>query len=56
MGDPAGITGQVTAPGTAEGFLTFLDKSRLKFEIEHSADGQSVTVHGLGTPMNLRKR
>ncbi len=56
MGDPAGITGQVTAPGTAEGFLTFLDKSRLKFEIEQSADGQSVTVHGLGTPMNLRKR
>jgi hypothetical protein len=56
LGDPAGITGQITAPRTAEGVLTFLDKSRLRFEIEQSEDGRSVTVRGLGAPMNLRKR
>ncbi len=56
LGDPAGITGQVTAPRTAEGVLTFLDKSQMYFEIEQSEDGRSVTVHGLGTPVNLRKR
>jgi hypothetical protein len=56
LGDPAGITGQVTAPHTAEGVLTFLDKSRLRFEIELSEDGRSVTVRGLGAPVNLRKR
>jgi hypothetical protein len=56
LGDPAGITGKITAPRTAEGVLTFLDKSRLRFEIEQSEDGRTVTVRGLGTPVNLRKR
>lgn len=55
-GDPVGITGRVTAPRRAEGFVTFLDGSQTAFRAELSADGRSLIVEGFGEPITLQRR
>ncbi len=54
-GDPVGVSGRVTGADRAEGLVTFLDGSQVRFEAERAADG-SLTVRGFGEPMAMRRR
>lgn len=55
-GDPAGISGRVTEPRSAAGFVTFLDGSQLQFDVELAADGRTLRVQGFGQPITMERR
>ncbi len=55
LGQAAGITGATTGANTARGVITFVDESRASFDAELSADGQTMTIRGLGAPLVLQK-
>ncbi len=55
-GDPVGVSGRATGPGTASGVVTFSDGSQVRFQAELAADGGSLTVRGFGEPLTLRRR
>lgn len=54
-GDPVGVSGWVVAADRAQGLVTFLDGSQVRFEAERAADG-SLTVRGFGAPIAMRRR
>lgn len=55
FGETVGISGQTTAPNKTQGVMTFLDESQVSFEAELAADGQSISLLGLGAPIVLHR-
>lgn len=53
LGESAGISGRLVEPNRAEGLLTFLDRSQVRFEAEFSDDSGSLVLQGLGPPIHL---
>lgn len=56
LGEAVGIGGRVTASNEAKGILTFADESHAGFTAKLSADGQSVSVTGVGRPVVLARQ
>jgi hypothetical protein len=55
LGEMTGISGRTTAANEVNGIMLFLDESQVRFEAKLSADGQSITLLGLGAPVVLRR-
>jgi hypothetical protein len=55
LGQPVGVAARTTSATIAEGILSFSDGSQARFGAEMAADGQSVTVRGLGQPVLFRR-
>jgi hypothetical protein len=54
-GDPAGITGRVTGPHSADGVVTLLDGSQARFQAELASDGKSLSVRGFGEAIEMKR-
>lgn len=54
-GDAAGISGRISGR-KAEGQVTFLDSSQVRFEAELAADGRSLLLRGFGEPITMSRR
>jgi len=55
LGEAAGISARLVKPNRAEGVMTFLDRSQVRFVAEFSDDGDSVVLQGLGVPIDLKR-
>ena len=54
-GDAAGISGRVSGPRNAQGFVTFLDGSQVQFSAELAPDGRTLRVDGFGQPVTMER-
>jgi hypothetical protein len=54
-GDAAGVSGRATSPGEAEGLVTLLDGTQVRFEVERAADGRTLLVRGFGQPITMER-
>jgi len=54
-GDPAGISGRVVEPANAEGFVTFVDGSQVRFTAVLAADGRTLRVDGFGQLVTMER-
>jgi len=55
LGDAAGISARLVETNRAEGVMTFLDRSQVRFVAEFSEYGDSVVLRGLGAPIDLER-
>jgi hypothetical protein len=54
-GKPLAVVGRVTGIRQAAGTLLFSDESQNRVRVILSDDGQSVTIQGLGSPIEMRR-
>jgi len=55
-GKPVAVTGKTTSPTEASGVLLFSDGSRMGVRALLSADGGTLTIQGLGSPLEMKRR
>ncbi|MHC5066876.1 MAG: hypothetical protein ACYTG5_23220, partial [Planctomycetota bacterium] len=55
LGEAAGVSARLVDPNRAEGVLTFLDRSQVRFIAEFSDGGESAVLRGFGAPIELKK-
>jgi hypothetical protein len=55
-GKPVAVTGSASSPEEARGVLLFSDGSKMGVRAVLSGDGGTLTIKGLGRPIELRRR
>lgn len=52
-GDAVGITGRALSATTAEGLVTYLDGTQIRFTLELKSGGRELVAEGFGKPLTL---
>lgn len=52
-GDAVGITGRALSPTTAEGLVTYLDGTQIRFSLKLRPGGRELVAEGFGEPLTL---
>ena len=54
-GKPVAVVGKVTAPNRVTGTILFSDESHNRVKVVLSGDGRTLTIEGLGVPIEMRR-
>ena len=55
-GKPVAVVGKVTAPNTATGTILFADESQNRVKATLSSDRRILTIEGLGSPLEMKRK